>query len=403
MIERLIAMVPAQWREIAGLLLAPIMWVPRMQSALVDFFLESASPWSAAAKYIFLLLPMILGTIAIWSTQLAIYTVPFRTGRSRFVSAVLLAWWDAAFAVWLYWVGLARAAMVTVGWLLALSNLAVHLGAALVRHIGGAPFAMTRGYVTPGFHWVAFAVLLLWCVLEAAVFTYTLMPTVADVLADIIGSDDVSRLAAPILYLLLLMLIAGSFACVHALMEAVRQGHLRFLAQIVLVQVCVLAVEVLFFYRPLVDTMTPWVAQGTGLRLGVAPTLLLATMAWIGVRGMTWFLFGQYGAPSLLALIAHAPLAPTAAAEPPRGPAWWRPAVDDLRVELGWLHRRSDELLEHFALPVLNLLGAAVNFATILTAARPAFGLPFKGLKEATEQRALLASLHLQPRKQTNP
>ena len=401
MIERLIAMMPGQWREIVGLLLAPIVWVPRMQSALVDFFLESPSPWTATAKYVFLLFPMLLGVVAIWCTQLSIYTVPFRTGRSRFVSALLLAWWDAAFAVWLYWVGLVRAAMVSAGWLLALGNLAVRLGVALVRHVGGAPFAMTRGYVTPGFHWVAFAVLLLWCVLEAAVFTYTLMPTIADVLADIVGSDDVSRLAGPILYLLLLMLIAGSFACVHALMEAVRQGQLRYLAQIVLVQVCVLVVEVLFFYRPLVDTMTPWVAQGTGLRLGVAPTLLLATMAWIGVRGMTWFLFGQYGAPSLLALIAHAPLAQAAGSEPPRGPAWWRPAVDDLRVEIGWLHHRSDELLEHFAVPVLNLLGAAVNFATILTAARPVFGVPFKGLKEATEQRALLATVHLQPRKQT--
>lgn len=402
MIEQLMAMVPGQWREIVGFLLAPIAWVPRMQSALMDFFLESSSPWSAAAKCVFLLFPMILGTIAIWCTQLSIYTVPFRRGRSRFVSSMLLAWWDAAFAVWLYWIGLVRAAMVSAGWLLALANLAVQLCVALVRHVGGAPFAITRGYVTPGFHWVAFAVLLLWCVLEAAVFTYTLMPTITDVLADIVGSDDISRLAGPILYLLLVMLIAGSFACVQALMEAVRQGQLRFLAQIVLVQVCVLVVEVLFFYRPLIDTMTPWVAQGTGLRLGVAPTLLLATMAWIGVRGMTWFLFGQYGAPSLLALIAHAPLAQAAGSEPPHAPAWWRPAVDDLRVELGWLQRRSDELLEHFALPVLNLLGAAVNFATILTAARPAFGVPFKGLKEASEQRELLAAMHLLPRKQTN-
>jgi hypothetical protein len=402
MIERLIAVVPGQWREIVGLLLAPIMWVPHMQSALMDFFLESASPWAAAAKYVFLLFPMVLGTIAIWCTQLSIYTVPFRTGRSRFVSALLLAWWDAAFAVWLYWIGLVRATVVTAGWLLVLSHLAVRLVVALGRHVGGAPFAMTRGYVTPGFHWVAFAVLLLWCVLEAAVFTYTLMPTIAEVLADLVGSDDVSALAGPILYLLLFMLIAGSFACVHALMEAVRLGQMRYLAQIVLVQVCVLIVEVLFFYRPLVDTMTPWVAQGTGLRLGVVPTLLLATMAWIGVRGMTWFLFGQYGAPSLLALIAHAPLPQAAGTEPPRVIAWWRPAVDDLRVELGWLHRRSDELLEHFAVPVLNLLGAAVNFTTILTAARPVFGLPFKGLREATEQRGLLATVHLQPRKQTN-
>jgi hypothetical protein len=401
MIERLIAMVPGQWREIVALLLAPIAWVPNMQSAAMNFFLESSSPWTAAVKYVFLLFPVILGIIAIWCTQLALYTVAFRTGRSRFVSAVLLAWWDAAFAVWLYWVGLVRAAMVSAGWLLVLAHLTVRLAAALVRHVGGAPFAMTRGYVTPGFHWVAFAVLLLWCVLEAAVFTYTLMPTITDVLADLLGSDDVSVMAGPLLYLLLVMLIAGSFACVHALMEAVRLGQMRYLAQIVLVQVCVLVVEVLFFYRPLVDTMTPWVAQGTGLRLGVAPTLLLATMAWIGVRGMTWFLFGQYGAPSLLALIAHAPPAQAPAGEPLRAMAWWRPAVDDLRVDLGWLHRRSDELLEHFAVPVLNLLGAAVNFATILTAARPVFGLPFKGLKEATEQRGLLATLQLQPRKQT--
>jgi hypothetical protein len=402
MIERLMAVVPVQWREIVALLLAPIAWVPRMQSAVIDFFLESGSPWTAAAKYVFLLLPMILVMIAIWCTQLSIYTVAFRTGRSRFVSAVLLSWWDAAFAVWLYWVGLVRAAMVTVGWLLALSNLTMRLTVALIRHMAAAPFAMTRGYVTPGYHWVALAVLVFWCVLEAAVFTYTLTPTVVDVLADLIGTDDVSVLTGPILYLLLFMMIAGSFACVHALMEAVRMGQMRYLAQIVLVQVCVLIVEVLFFYRPLVDTMTPWVAQGTGLRLGVAPTLLLATMAWVGVRGMTWFLFGQYGAPSLLVLIAHAPLAQAASSEAPRGPAWWRPAVEDLRVELGWLHRRSDELLEHFALPVLNLLGAAVNFATILTAARPVFGLPFKGLKEATEQRGLLATMHLQPRKQAN-
>src|SRR5687768_15928885 len=401
MIERLIAMVPGQWREIVALLLAPIAWVPNMQSAAMNFFLESSSPWTAAAKYVFLLFPVMLGIIAIWCTQLGLYTVAFRTGRSRFVSAVLLAWWDAAFAVWLYWTGLVRAAMVSAGWLLVLGHLAVRLAAALVRHVGGAPFAMTRGYVTPGFHWVAFAVLLLWCMLEAAVVSSTLMPTIAEVLADLVGSDDVSRLEAPLLYLFLAVLIAGSFACVHALMEAVRLGQMRYLAQIDLVQVCVLVVEVLFFYRPLVDTMTPWIAQGTGLRLGVARTLLLATMAWIGLRGMTWFLFGQYGAPSLLAVIAHAPPAHAPAGEPSRAVAWWRPAVDDLRVDLGWLHRRSDELLEHFAVPVLNLLGAAVNFATILTAARPVFGLPFKGLKEATEQRGLLATLQLQPRKQT--
>ena len=29
---------------------------------------------------------------------------------------LLLAWWDTAFAIWMYWVGLARFLMVVAGW-----------------------------------------------------------------------------------------------------------------------------------------------------------------------------------------------------------------------------------------------------------------------------------------------
>jgi len=41
-----------------------------------------------------------------------------------------------------------------------------------------------------------------------------------------------------------------------------------------------------------------------------------------------------------------------------------------------------------------------LNFAMILLLARPAFGLPFRGLKEITEVRETLAAMHLQPRKE---
>ena len=36
----------------------------------------------------------------------------------------------------------------------------------------------------------------------------------------------------------------------------------------------------------------------------------------------------------------------------------------------------------------------------VLIASRQVFGLPFKGLKEITETRDLLATMHLTPRKQ---
>ncbi|MGH7393852.1 MAG: hypothetical protein ACREM3_31000, partial [Candidatus Rokuibacteriota bacterium] len=126
---------------------------------------------------------------------------------------------------------------------------------------------------------------------------------------------------------------------------------------------------------------------------------------WMGIRGMTWFLFGRYGTPPLLAFIARQPLetahGDTAALTATTG-VWWRLPVEDFKAEIGWLHDRSEQVLEYLALPVLHLLGAALNFATILTSGRPVFSLPFRTLKEVTETREGLSTAHLQPRKQVS-
>jgi hypothetical protein len=119
------------------------------------------------------------------------------------------------------------------------------------------------------------------------------------------------------------------------------------------------------------------------------------------VRGLTWFLFGQYGTPSLMAFLSRRPLtvegkpSPAAAA---RG-SWWEGPVEDFRRETEWLHAASDRMLEYLALPVLHVAAAAVNFAMVLIASRHVFNLPFKGLGEIPESRSILSGLHLQPRK----
>ena len=410
MIDRIIGRLPEGWRDIVELAMAPIAWVPRLQEALLGFFMESTSPWAAAAKYVFLLFPLLLGIVAVWCTQLSLYTLPFRSGRGRFVSLLLLAWWDAARVVWMYWVGVARCVGVVLGWGLALANLTVRLVIGVVRQVATAPFAMgsmvTRSYFQPGVPWVAFVMLVFWCMLEAAVFAYTLRPTMTEVLTDLVGTDEVTRFIGPVLYLMLLFMIMGSFACVQALVEATRKREVKFLTQIVVVELFVMFFEVMFLYRELIDAITPWIAQQTGAKMGLGFTLTLATFGWMGVRGMTWFLFGQYGTPPLLAIISRQPMVqPDAAAQAtlaPVSPAWWRTALADFKGEINWLHDKSDEVLELLALPVLHLIGAALNFTLILTAARPVFSLPFKGLKQVTETRDILASLHLQPRKQAS-
>src|SRR5439155_253607 len=208
------------------------------------------------------------------------------------------AWWDAAIMVWMYWVGIVRIALVAAGWALSLTRLTVRLVVGFIRDVVGAPFAMSsmlvRAYFRPGVPWLAFVALIFWCVLEAAIFAYTLHPRVAVLVADLAGADDVAWLTAPILYLMVLALTLASFVCVQALVDAVRKH------------------------------------------------------------------------------------------------------------DVDWLHGKSDEALELLALPVIHLLGAALNFAMILTASRPVFNLPFRSLREVTETRDAQAAMHFDPHKQVS-
>jgi hypothetical protein len=397
--------VPERWQDVIELLLTPIAWVPRLQEALIAFFLDPASPWVTGAKYVFLLFPALLGVAAVWITLLSLYTLPFRARRVRFVTLMLLAWWDAARAVTLYWVGVVRVAAVGVGWVASLAALVVRLAVEAIHRLATTPISLTsqmvHRYVAPGTPWVALLTLVAWCVLEAAVFTYTMLLPVTTTLSNLAGGVEASRFTGGVLYAFLLLLVMGSFACLQTLTDAVRKREWTFAAQMVVVQLLVMFFEVTFLYRQLVGALT----TGTGAQLGPGATVLVGSVGWLGTRAMTWFLFARYGTEPLLALIARRPLAETpvalpAVSFPARSAAWWQGATDDLRHELDWLHAKGDQLVEYLALPVLQLVAVALNFGTMLVASRPVFLLPFRTLKEVTDTRDLLATFQLSPRKQ---
>ncbi|HET7340291.1 MAG TPA: hypothetical protein VFL90_02425 [Methylomirabilota bacterium] len=402
-------LVPERWQDLIEVLLAPIAWIPRLQEALVGFFLSAASPWTLAARYAFLLLPALLAVGATWITMVSLYTLPFRAGRLRFVSMMLLAWWDAARAVWLYWVGVLRLVTVAVGWAVSVAALLTRLAVESVRRLAAAPFAVSgrvaQSYFSPGVPWIAFVMLMAWCVLEATVFTYTMTPTVAGVLSDLSG-EQASPLLRGVLFTFLLMLVMGSFAGLQGLADAARTRQAKFLAQIVVVEVVVMFFEVMFLYRELVDAVAPWIIRDTGLRIGFWATMTMASLGWLGTRALTWFLFGQYGTAPLLAFIARRPLvtpealATARALAPLPSAPWWRASAEDFRRELEWVHGKGEQVLEYLALPVLQLVAAGLNFAMMIVASRPVFPLPFRTLKEATETRDLLATFQLAPRKQ---
>ncbi len=336
-----------------------------------------------------ILLPAALLVASLWCTMASLYTLPFRSGRGGFLAALLMSWWDAGRMIWFYWAGLVRFAVVLLGWIWGLLKLAGSLLMRLIKFIFTRPLALldwgTRQYFQPGVPWLAFIFILFWSALEATIFTFTLRPTVTEVLGDLTGSDLGGLGITLILWPFLFILISGSFAAIQALSDAIKAKKTSQIISMALVEAFVMFFEVMFLYRELIDAITPWIAQQTNFQLGFFSTLALASFGWIGVRAMTWFLFGRFGTPALLGILARQNIAGAQGAGPTTAPLdadFWRGPISALKAEAEWFKKEGREVFELMSLPVLQILAAAVNFAVVVIAGRPTFSLPFRNLEQ---------------------
>jgi hypothetical protein len=238
-----------------------------------------------------------------------------------------------------------------------------------------------------GMPWVAFLILILWSAVEATIFTFTLTPTLKEVFDSLTGTEVNPRIMQPMLWLFLFMLVAGSFACVHVMTEAIKGRKIGNIISMVIVESAVMFFEVMFLYRELIDAITPWIAQQSGgtVQLGMGATIALASFGWMGVRGMSWFLFGRFGTPALIAILSRENMdhgKATSASKHHEAPELWRAPIEALKAETKWFHEEARRMFELLSLPVLQLFAAALNFAVVTVQSRPMFQLPFKSLDD---------------------
>jgi len=380
---------PDQWQQTLRVLASGFTWILDFQRFVLPFAVTGTTVAAGAAKAVLLLLPAGLLVAALWCTMASLYTLPFRSGRSGFLTVLLLSWWDAGRTVWFYWAGLVRLAVVVVGWAWNALKLAASLLWRLLRFIFTRPFALldwtTRQYAQPGVPWLAFLFLLLWSALEATIFTFVLRPTVTELMADITGRELSGLGVSLVLWPFLFVVVSGSFAAIQVLSEAVKSRNASQIAGMVIAEAAVMFFEVVFLYRELIDAITPWIANATGLKLGFVSTLLLASFGWAGVRAMTWFLFGRFGTPTFLSILARhsMPGARSAAAVGGELDAeFWRGPVAALKAETAWFEEEAHRVFELVTLPVLQLLAAGVNIAVVVILGHPVFTLPFRSLEQ---------------------
>ncbi len=126
---------PEQWHQTLHALASGFTWIIDFQRVALPFTFTGDTAAAGAAKAVFLLLPASLLVVALWSTMASLYTLPFRSGRSGFLTVLLMSWWDAGRTIWFYWAGLVRLGVVLVGWIWSLLKLAGTLLWHLLRFL----------------------------------------------------------------------------------------------------------------------------------------------------------------------------------------------------------------------------------------------------------------------------
>lgn len=391
MFEAMQSFLPAEWQRAVEFWGTPLWWIPAWQAVVLNTSLYGQTAFDVALRRVFLLLPALVVIVGIWVTMASLYTLPFRAQRGRFLTVIAMSWWDVGRSIWFFWAGVVRVLVVLVGWIWGLLRLAVRMIARLLTGTFNSPFVLldwtSRRYFQPGVPWIAFLLTLAWSALEATIFTYTLQPTLTEVLANITGFEPNRAIVTPIVFALLFLLIAGSFACIQVLTLAIQSKQVGQIVQMLFIEFFVMFFEVVFLYRELIDAITPWIAQQTGgdVQLGLVSTLSLAAFGWVGIRGMTWFLFGRYGTPALLAVLSRETITQQeelAPARPQAQPVIWQDAIQALKDESAWFKKEARYVFELLSLPILQLFAAAVNFPIVAVRSEPIFSLPFGSLDE---------------------
>jgi hypothetical protein len=358
------------------------------QSALMAFAWGAGDEtWLLIAKRVLVLLPACALLVACWSSVVSVLSIPIRSSRHEFITALFVTWWDLGKSVMLFWGGLLRFAVEVPLAAFAFVRVGAAAAWALVHDVLLLPFALMRhvagNVVRSPIPWIAVCLTLAWCAIETTIFTYVMSPVVIDTFSNITGETLREGFVRVPLFLFLFFVVLGSYAVLSTFVDAVKSRSAQQIAGILVIECVVIFVEVMFLYREFVDALVPWFAQySRDFELGILGTIGIACFAWFGIRSLSWFLFAAHGTPTIMTAIQGRGFESRELAAAPRArlfemsESYWTRTHQDA----AWMRQRADSLLSSFMLPPLQVVAAAINFCTLCLLNKHLFSLPFQNL-----------------------
>lgn len=384
-------------KYILSILLFPMFF----QDSFIAFAWGAIDPfWLMLAKRMFLLLPVFAVILGCWVTIACMLTVIFRQNRREFIIAIFVTWWDLGKSIVAFWGGIFKFIFNLFAALLGLLKLIVMAIWSLIKEILFLPFRLIRNagqtMVSSAIPWIAVILTLFWCLIEAVIFTYVTTPLVVDTFSNITGEQLSENFIRIPLFVFLLFIVLGSYAVLSTMVDAVRTKNISAILGIGVIEIVALLVEVVFLYREFVDALVPWFAQySENFELGAFWTLAIACFVWFGIRSLSWFLFASHGTPTIMAIIQGKGLQSSERGELAKS-SYTSISSDfmaKIKEDTAWLQTKGEELLASFVLPPLQVVGAAINFCTLLITSSHLFEIPFKNMDDIKLSTALIENI----------
>ena len=372
------------------LILSILLFPTFFQEAFLIFAWGADDPiWILLGKRLFLLLPVAAIILCCWLTIACFLTVIIRPNRQDYVKNIFVTWWDLGKSIASFWGGIFKFAFT---FLLATLN-AIRFAAlaiwSLIQEFILMPFRLLgnigRNVATSPIPWIAVVLTLFWCFIEAVIFTYVTTPLVVDTFSNITGDNLTENMIRIPLFIFLLFVVMGSYAVLSTFVDSISKKRIHTIIGIGVIEVVVLFVEVVFLYREFVDALVPWFAQySKNFELGVFWTLAISTFVWFGIRSLSWFLFAAHGTPTIMTVIQGKGVTLTAKRVIPA--VGYKSISSDfmakIKSDMAWVKKTGDEVLGALIIPPLQVVGASINFCTLLITGDHLFKLPFETIED---------------------